>query len=134
VTYFERPSDDDVNRLMNQATILLQTSKHEGFCLPPLEAMAAGAAVVCTDANGNRDFCVHERNCLMPERDAGSVRDAVARLLADGPLRERLAAAGRATAADFAWPTKLDQLDLLFRALAEQRASGVRNPVVERVG
>ena len=134
VTYFERPSDDDVNRLMNQATILLQTSKHEGFCLPPLEAMAAGAGVVCTDANGNRDFCVHEHNCLMPERDAGSVRDALLRLLGDAPLRERLAAAGRATAADFAWPMKLDQLDLLFRALAEQRASGVRDPVVERVG
>jgi GT2 family glycosyltransferase len=133
VTYLERPSDEDINRLLNQATILLQTSKHEGFCLPPLEAMAAGAAVVCTDAHGNRDFCVHERNCLMPDRRAASVRDALARLLRDRGLRERLAAEGRATAQAYAWPGKLDELDRRFRALAAQRASGARAPVAEEV-
>jgi glycosyltransferase involved in cell wall biosynthesis len=119
VTYFERPSDDDINRMLNEATVLLQTSKHEGFCLPPLEAMAAGAAVVCTDANGNRDFCVDEGNCLMPGRSAASVRDAIARLLSDAALRERLTAAGHETAVAYAWPTKLDQLDAHYRALAD---------------
>jgi GT2 family glycosyltransferase len=119
VTYVERPSDDEVNELLNQATVLLQTSKHEGFCLPPLEAMAAGAAVVCTDANGNRDFCDHERNCLMPERDATDVRDALQRVLADAGLRERLTAEGRATATSYAWPTKLAELDAHYRRLAD---------------
>jgi GT2 family glycosyltransferase len=129
VTYIERPSDDDVNRLLNQATILLQTSKHEGFCLPPLEAMAAGAAVVCTDAHGNRDFCVDRENCLMPDRDAASVREALQRLLDDPAVRGHLAANGRATARDYGWPTKLDQLDQHYRALAASRASGIRDPV-----
>jgi GT2 family glycosyltransferase len=119
VTYFERPSDKEVNRLLNQATVLLQTSKHEGFCLPPLEAMAAGTAVVCTDANGNRDFCVHERNCLMPDRDPRSVRDALQRVLRDAALRERLVEEGRATAVAYAWPTKLDQLERRYRRLAD---------------
>jgi GT2 family glycosyltransferase len=118
VTYIQRPSDDDVNALLNRATILLQTSKHEGFCLPPLEAMAAGAAVVCTDAHGNRDFCLHEHNCLMPDRNPDSVRDALQRLLRDPALRATLAANGHATAAEYAWPTKLDQLDQHYRALA----------------
>jgi GT2 family glycosyltransferase len=119
VRYFERPSDDDVNRMLNQATVLLQTSKHEGFCLPPLEAMAAGAAVVCTDANGNRDFCAHERNCLMPARDANSVRAALERALGDAELRERLTKEGRATAESYAWPTKLDELEQCYRRLAD---------------
>ena len=117
VTYVERPSDDDVNRMLNQATVLLQTSKHEGFCLPPLEAMAAGAAVVCTDANGNRDFCVDEGNCLMPGRSPASVRDALARALADPSLRARLVAAGHETAEAYRWPAKLDELDAIYRAL-----------------
>ena len=56
----------------NQATVFVQTSTHEGFCLPPLEAMATGGAVVCTDAHGNRDFCVDGVNCLMPGADASS--------------------------------------------------------------
>ena len=46
IRYVTRPSDAEVNELLNQATVLLQTSSHEGFCLPVLEAMAAGAAVV----------------------------------------------------------------------------------------
>ena len=65
--YVESPSDEQVNELFNQATVFVQTSTHEGFALPPLEAMATGGAVVCTDAHGNRDFCVDGENCLMPE-------------------------------------------------------------------
>src|SRR5205823_2645801 len=65
--YVESPSDEQVNELFNQATVLVQTSTHEGFCLPPLEAMATGCAVVCTDAHGNRDFSVDGKNCLIPD-------------------------------------------------------------------
>ena len=32
--------------------------------------MATGGAVVCTDAHGNRDFCIDGENCLIPEPDA----------------------------------------------------------------
>jgi hypothetical protein len=69
----------------------------------------------------------------MPDRRAASVRDALARLLRDRGLRERLAAEGRATAQAYAWPGKLDELDRRFRALAAQRASGARAPVAEEV-
>ena len=81
VRYVTAPSDDEVNRLFNEATVFVQTSTHEGFCLPPLESMATGGAVVCTDAHGNRDFCVDGENCLMPAPDRRSVTDAMARLL-----------------------------------------------------
>jgi len=116
------PSDEEVNVLLNETTVLVQTSKHEGFCLPPLEAMAAGAAVVCTDSNGNRDFCVDGENCLMPGRDPQEVADAIDRLLRDEELRERLIAAGRETAASYAWPRKLDALERFYVALADERA------------
>ena len=67
------PSDAEVNELLNTATVFVQTSRHEGFCLPVLEAMATGIPVVCTDAHGNRDFCRDGENCLMPaaEPDGG---------------------------------------------------------------
>jgi glycosyltransferase involved in cell wall biosynthesis len=99
----------------------VQTSRHEGFALPPLEAMASGCPVVCTDANGNRDFCVDGENCLMPEPDVESVSAALARLLADPELRARLGRAGIETAAEFAWERRIDALEAFLEGVAEPR-------------
>src|SRR5439155_16073529 len=101
MSYVESPTDEQVNELFNQATVLVQTSTHEGFCLPPLEAMATGCAVVCTDAHGNRDFSVDGENCLIPNPDRDSVRAALSRVLLDSDLRERLGRAGEETARDY---------------------------------
>jgi len=89
----------------------VQTSTHEGFCLPALEAMATGAAVVCTDAHGNRDFCVDGVNCLMPDARADDVKGAIERLLAAPQLCQQLGLAGIDTAADYAWERRIDELE-----------------------
>jgi glycosyltransferase involved in cell wall biosynthesis len=41
----------------------------EGFYLPGLEAMAAGAIVLSPDAGGNRAYCEFGENCLRVEFD-----------------------------------------------------------------
>jgi glycosyltransferase involved in cell wall biosynthesis len=111
IRYFDRPSDTEVNQLLNRATVFLQTSRHEGFCLPLLEAMAAGTPVVCTDADGNRDFCVDRVNCLMPDPDPRAVAAALSELLSSAALRETLVAEGRRTAADNEWARRTDRLE-----------------------
>jgi GT2 family glycosyltransferase/glycosyltransferase involved in cell wall biosynthesis len=116
--YVESPSDEEVAQLLAQATVLVQTSVHEGFCLPPLESMATGGAVVCTDAHGNRDFCRDGVNCLMPAAEVGAVRDALARMLGDPELRARLGEAGVATAAEYAWERRIDALEGFLEGLA----------------
>ena len=121
VRYVEAPSDDEVARLFAEATVFVQTSIHEGFCLPPLESMATGGAVVCTDAHGNRDFCRPEENCLMPEPRAEQVAADVHRLLEDGALRARLGAAGIETAADYAWTRRIDALEAFLDDIAAPR-------------
>ena len=100
--------------------MFVQTSTHEGFCLPPLESMATGGAVVCTDAHGNRDFCVDGENCLMPEPDRrGRQRRARRGCSRDPELRERLGRAGIETAAEYAWERRIDALEAF---LEERRA------------
>jgi GT2 family glycosyltransferase len=111
IVYEEAPSDQRVGELMCEATVFVQTSTHEGFCLPALEAMACGAAVVCTDAHGNRDFCRDGENCLMPEGGSADVAAAIDRLLGDPGLRARLGQAGIATAAEYAWEVRIDALE-----------------------
>jgi GT2 family glycosyltransferase len=128
-TYFERPSDERVNELFNEATVFVQTSIHEGFCLPLLEAMAAGTPVVSTDAHGNRDFCRPEENCLIADADPGAVSQALSRILRDSELRSRLTAAGLETAADYAWERRIDRLERFFgevAATAPQRSAAPR--------
>jgi GT2 family glycosyltransferase/glycosyltransferase involved in cell wall biosynthesis len=120
--YVHSPDDKHVNELFCQAAVFVQTSIHEGFALPPLEAMATGAAVVCTDAHGNRDFCVDGVNCLMPEPNPRAVTAAIARLLHDPELRARLGRAGIATAADYAWERRIDALEGFFARVAAARS------------
>ena len=117
IRYVERPDDEKVNGLLNTAAVFVQTSRHEGFCLPILEAMAAGAPVVCTDADGNRDFCRDGENCLIAERSPEAVAAAIRRLLDDPALRQRLAAAGQETAREYAWPARAAEVQRFFSDL-----------------
>ena len=102
---------------------------HEGFCLPALESMATGGAVVCTDAHGNRDFCVDGENCLMPGAGPGSGgsgdRPAAGRR---PPLRERLGQAGIATAARL----RMGAADRCAGALPDRDRRARRDRAVDR--
>jgi len=54
---------------INQAkiTVFLPSTYDEGFFLPALEGMALNTMVICPDCIGNRSFCKHNFNCLMPD-------------------------------------------------------------------
>ncbi|HEV2945077.1 MAG TPA: glycosyltransferase, partial [Solirubrobacteraceae bacterium] len=78
-------------------------------------------AVVCTDAHGNRDFCVDGHNCLMPEPNPLAVSAALAQLLADPDLRQRMGRAGIDTAKDYAWERRIDALEEFLTEVALPR-------------
>ncbi len=126
IRYVTSPSDEEVNGLLNQATVFLQTSTHEGFCLPVLEAMATGGAVVCTDAHGNRDFC-DDGNCLMPGPRRGRGRTPAPARRPGPPLAARQA---HATAAATTGPpaSMRSSASCADRQPAENRAVNGRGP------
>jgi GT2 family glycosyltransferase/glycosyltransferase involved in cell wall biosynthesis len=117
--YFDRPTDAEINELLNRATVFVQTSRHEGFCLPLLEAMSAGTPTVCTDAHGNRGFCREGLNTLIAESSAPSVSAALETLLTDHELRQRLTAEGLRTAEELDWRDRGDPLEAFFQSVAE---------------
>lgn len=119
ITYHKKPQDSEVNKLYNEATFFVQTSRHEGFCLPLLEAMAAGCPVICTDAHGNRDFCFKDKNCLMVEHDdIEGLKQAIEKLLGDPELRNKLAQEGLKTARKFQWPVIMDKAEAFYKKVA----------------
>ncbi len=119
-SYDVAPTDARVNELLNECAVFVQTSSHEGFALPPLEAMAAGTAVVCTDAEGNRDYCRDGVNCLMPAATVPAVAGAIGRVLNDAELRARLGAAGIETAHGYGLERRAESLGACFAELARR--------------
>ncbi|NCU30785.1 glycosyltransferase [Candidatus Saccharibacteria bacterium] len=115
ITYIKKPSNEEVNEMYNSSTIFIQTSRHEGFCLPILEAMAAGCPVVCTDAHGNRGFCEDKKNCLMVDHDdIDGARTAIQKLIDDPSLRRRLSKNALKTAEDYRWEIIIKKLSAFF--------------------
>lgn len=77
--------------LLDSAIFVGLPNKTEGFYLPALEAMLSRCAVVCSDAIGNRDFCIHEHTALMPAYDNFDAHmEMIDRLLTDSQLKQTL--------------------------------------------
>ncbi len=87
---------EDMATLWARAHVACLPSYREGLPKALLEAMACGRPVVTTDAPGCRD-CVRDgdNGLLVPVRDAARLADALARLIDDAGLRQRLGARGR---------------------------------------
>jgi glycosyltransferase involved in cell wall biosynthesis len=121
ITYYKKPSDSEVNKLFNQSTLFVQTSRHEGFGLPMLEAMAAGCPLICTDAHGNRDFCKDGYNCLIVNHDdVKGLSRAIIKLLKDKNLQKKLSQAGLKTAKKYRWDVIMDQVERFYKEVAKQ--------------
>ena len=78
---------------------ILASTVQEGCPLSPQEYMSQGRPVVVTDNGGQREYVVQEQNgLLVPPGDAKALAEAMARLVDDAALRQRL---GKQAKADF---------------------------------
>ena len=88
----------DVPDLLAAADAFVLPSDWEGLPITLLEAMAAGVPAVVTDVGGNREVVRDGVDgFLVPPGDPAALARAVERLARDRSLRERVAAAARAT-------------------------------------
>jgi glycosyltransferase involved in cell wall biosynthesis len=83
--------------------------------LKAFEAMAAGRPIVASDLPSSREFLRHGRDALLvPPGDAPGLAAAIARLLADGALAERLARSAWDAAPAYSWESRARALRALF--------------------
>ncbi len=102
VRFIGRVSDAMLGRLYRHASLVLQPSLDEGFGLPVLEAMRAGAPCIVSDIGVLREVAVDAAVYVDP-RDAEALTAAIDQVMGDPALRERLRLAGRRRAAEFSW-------------------------------
>ena len=96
-----RPTDELVT-LYAGALALVYPSLLEGFGLPVLEAMAAGAPVVASNRSSVPEVAGDAAILVDPEDDT-SIAAALERVVTSSALRDDLRARGRARAARFSW-------------------------------
>ena len=118
VRFLHAVPDGDLVRLYNGAGVLAMPSFYEGFGLPPLEAMACGTPVVVAD-RASLPEVVGEAGLLVHPDDPDDIAQALARVLTEEPLRERMRELGLAQAARFSWEkTARETLGVYRRVLA----------------
>jgi phosphatidyl-myo-inositol alpha-mannosyltransferase len=129
IEHVVRPSDEQLANLMRQAWTLCLPSTYEGFGIPYIEAMAAGAAVVATPNPGSRYVLDGGRaGLLVRDEELGT---ALLQTLRDAKLRGRLADRGRERVSEFAWERILDLHELAYEDAVRRwstRRSGGRTP------
>jgi glycosyltransferase involved in cell wall biosynthesis len=90
---------EDIEAVLAAADIFALPSHFEGLPMSVIEAMLCGLPVVATDIRGPREQVADgETGLLVPPATVAPLGAALQRLVADGALRARLGAAGRARA------------------------------------
>lgn len=97
-----RVTDEQLRALYAGAAAFAYPSLYEGFGLPPLEAMAAGAPVLTSDVSSLPEV-VGDAAVLVDPHDVDAIAGGLTRILTDSSLADHLRGAGRARAASFSW-------------------------------
>jgi glycosyltransferase involved in cell wall biosynthesis len=106
-------SAEELVSLYRRAAALVFPSRYEGFGQPPLEAMACGCPVACSNAASLPEICA-DAACYFAPDDAAGAAAAIERVLADpAPWVE----AGRRRAAEFTWTRSAAAYEAVYAEL-----------------
>ncbi|HJV84300.1 MAG TPA: glycosyltransferase family 1 protein [Noviherbaspirillum sp.] len=108
-------SDDDLVGLYNLATLFVFPSKHEGFGLPVLEAMACGAPTIGSGSTSIPEVIGWDEAMFDPASPR-SIADKMQRMLGDDALRAELRKHGLQQAQQFSWDASARRALAAFEA------------------
>lgn len=113
----------DMPAVYSALDVFALPSHREGFSRSAMEAAACGRAMVLSDIRGCREIGRHEQHLLLvPPRDLGALTEALARLLADPALRNRLGQAAHQRAQEAFDQRRVAQASIdTYRLVAARR-------------
>lgn len=109
----------DLPAFYHLAELFVFPSLYEGFGLPPLEAMACGAPVICSNSSSLPEV-VGDAALLIEPTDTAGLHTAMRRVLEDPHLRADLARRSLVQAQKFSWQKAVDELEQVYRSLLDK--------------
>lgn len=108
--------DEDLPAIYSGAQLFVFVSKYEGFGLPLVEAMGFGLPVICSNTTALPEVAGNAAFLVNPD-DQEVIAEAMANVLCDNDLREKMSEASLARAAEFSWQkTALGTLEVFKKA------------------
>ena len=121
--------EEELPLLYARADLLLFASLNEGFGLPPLEAMAAGTAVVTSCVTSLPEVC-GDAAWLVEPTDSERIFEAARRLLTDPELRREQEQRGLRQARRYTWRETAKHTLIAYQKAAEPEDAAA--PLVRR--
>jgi glycosyltransferase involved in cell wall biosynthesis len=113
----------DVDRILNELTLLVHPARQEPLGRVLLEAAAAGVPILATDVGGTREIFPPEQHAarLVPPDDPAALAGVMAELLGDAEARGQLATAARRRAEEaFDREKATEKLVEVYREVARE--------------
>lgn len=114
------PKQIVIGDTLRNSDIYICASMYESFCLPVLEAMTCGAAVITTNNGGNMDFIEDGYNALIIEKN--NIEDIVNKLkmlIENENLRNTIAKNGVEKASQYSWNITMERIDNYYKEVAK---------------
>ncbi len=110
------PKQIVIGDTLRNTDIYICASIYESFCLPVLEAMTCGTAIITTNNGGNMDFVEDGRNALLVQKDnIEDMVDKIKTLIENSDLRYELSKNAVKTSKLYSWNKTIDEIEKYYK-------------------
>lgn len=113
IVFYGYATEEELDRLYEHATLYVFPSRHEGFGLPPLEAMARGVPVAASEATAIPEICGDAAIYFKPD-DLERMVEVMEQGLTDEKLRSKLKTKGSSQIKKYSWKTMAEETKKIY--------------------
>lgn len=118
-------SDPQLPALYRGATAMCYPSLFEGFGMPPVEAMACGCPVICSDRGSLAEIAAPAA-CVIDPESIVQMKEALKRVASDSYFSDSLRKSGLRHATQFDWRRAAEQTLAVYERFAPARPAPAR--------
>jgi glycosyltransferase involved in cell wall biosynthesis len=112
----EHPSETELHHLYRTSVALLYPSRHEGFGIPPLEAMACGTLAITSNATSLPEV-VGDGGIMLDPTDEDAWTDCILAVANQRINREEILERGKRRATELSWESSAQRHAEVYRKL-----------------